>query len=302
VDPEDQMSVDSYFFASFQDDEHAFAAIQQRLEERPSSDLPRFTSDLSLETIRVSEPDKKSLASSKDSSSGPLGIKKLGSILKPFKSHANDKVDDSDSSDGKSGLSIPFLSKSHKPSHDSLETLRTESIDPLDDEDDGYPPRQNGTPPRGLHGDGGKGWTGWIRKPKSKIFGSSPSQSSLKDRVQTDPTLGAGLTDTPVKSVESHPSGRKRSSVTEVIEPVVLGGKHESSDDEDIPYRRRRRSSRGPRVSFASQSSSDGHQQDRSDYSMMEESESGNREDEETAQKFRNVFSLSEKEELIDRT
>ena len=39
----------------------------------------------------------------------------------------------------------------------------------------------------------------------------------------------------------------------------------------------------------------------RSDFSMMEQSESGNREDAETAKKFRNVFSLSEKEELIDR-
>ena len=51
VDPEDQMSVDSYFFASFQDNDHAYAAIQQRLDERPSSDLPQVTSNLSMETI-----------------------------------------------------------------------------------------------------------------------------------------------------------------------------------------------------------------------------------------------------------
>jgi sterol 3beta-glucosyltransferase len=37
------------------------------------------------------------------------------------------------------------------------------------------------------------------------------------------------------------------------------------------------------------------------EYSMMDQSEAGRHDHEETAKKFRSVFSLSEKEELIDR-
>lgn len=297
------MSVDSYFFASFQDNELAFAAIQQRLDERPSSDLPRVTSSLSLPTAPTNESNTTSILRN-HSSSGPLGIKKIGSVLKPFISRGNDKVDDSDSSDGKSGFSIPFRSKSHKPSHDSLETLRTGSIDPLDEGSDGYPPRQSGPPPRGMHEEGGKGWSGWIKKPATKIFGTSPSQSSLPRRPSPDGQLGAGLTDTASTASTSRKGGLKRSSVTEVTVPAVPNGADSESEEEYRPRRKTRTgSSRKPRVvSFASQSSSGSQMaHNRSDYSMMEQSESGHQEDLETAKKFRNVFSLSEKEELIDR-
>jgi hypothetical protein len=78
--------------------------------------------------------------------------------------------------------------------------------------------------------------------------------------------------------------------VTEVVEPTVP----EDTDSEDEREDRRR----GPQLSFASESSLGVNDPG---YSMMERSESHTREDDETARKFRSVFSLSEKEELIDR-
>ena len=289
------MSIDSYFFASFSDNDRAFAAIQERLDERPSFNLPQMASKLSLRTIPTTESDSAADAK-KESSSGPLGIKKLGSVLKPFKSRNSDQAEDADSSDSHSGISIPFLSKTHKQSQDSLVTLRNESIGPQDEEGDGYPPKQSGLPPRGLHDDSGKGWSGWIRKPATKIFGTSPNQSSAHDPSSSEPELGSGLTDSPVRPVASYAEGHKRPSVTEVIEPTVPSG----SDDE-LNYRRSGGSNRAARDSFTSQSSSDGQSHNRSEYSMIEQSESGNREDAETAKTFRDVFSLTEKEELIDR-
>ncbi len=296
------MSVDSYFFAAFQDGDRALAAIQQRLDERPNSDLPRLTpSDLSLQIIPTSESDTH-LTSHRESSTGPLGIKKLGSVLKPLISKSIEKTDDADSSDSKTGFSIPFRIKSHKASHDSLETLRTESIGPQDEDSDGYPPKQSGPPPRGMQHDSGKGWTGWVKKPVTKIFGSSPNQCSSHVRSSPEPSLNAGLTDTPTKSAKTSRDRNKRTSVTEIIVPAVPNGTDDESSGEERTHRPRQKSNRRPRDSFASEASSGSQMpHNHSEYSMLEESESGNREDAETAKKFRNVFSLSEKEELLER-
>ena len=295
------MSVDSYFFASFKDNDRAFAAIQERLEERPSFDLPQTASNFSLTTIPTAESDSAADVK-KDSSSGLLGIKKLESVLKPFKSRSDDKAEDADASNSHSGLSIPFFSKTHKQSQDSLVTLRNESTGPRDEGSDGYPPRQSGLPPQGLHDDSGKKWSGWIRKPATMIFGTSPNQSSLRARSSFESELGSGLTDSPVRPVGSYTERHNRLSVTEVIEPKVASGAHDGSDDDDeVHFDRNGGSDRAARDSFASQSSSDGQSQNRSGYSMVEQSESGNREDAETAKTFRDVFSLTEKEELIDR-
>ena len=301
------MSVESYFFASFQDNERAFNAIQQRLDARPPEELPRAPSDQSLRTLADNAAENEVLIDN-SGSSGLLGLKKIGSVLKPLIPSKSDKPDDTDTSDGKSGISIPFLKKSHKASHDSLETLRTESVSEQHEEDsDGYPPKQNGVPPQGMQGDSGKKWSGWIRKPANKIFGTSPIQPSLQTDSPPDTQLGAGLTDTPSRTANANAAtirsgGSKRASVTEIVESAVPGNASDESDDDYQTRRQRKRSDGDARVSFASQSTS-GSQLTHtpSEYSMMEESESGNREEAEIAKKFRNVFSLGEKEQLIER-
>ena len=288
------MSVDSYFFASFQDNDHAFAAIQRQLDERPSSELPRVLSNLSLQTT-ATEAETSTAAVKSEESSGPSGLRKISSVLKPLIPH-NDKSDSSDTSDSKSGFSIPFLSKSHKASHDSLDTLRREpSTGPLDEEEqDGYPPRQTGAPPRGMPEEGGKpAWSGWIRKPAAKIFGSSPNQSSQPTRSSADSHVYSGLTDTPTRT---RTAPAKRASVQEVVERVASSTDDESDDDNRRGTSRRRSDQRSSFKSDVSSGSQMGH-----NYSMMEQSESGNREEAEIADKFRSVFSLTEKEELIDR-
>jgi hypothetical protein len=89
--------------------------------------------------------------------------------------------------------------------------------------------------------------------------------------------------------------------VTEVVEPIAPQGEEEESEDEDLSIGHER-GFKGPRLSFASTASATSEMtKTKSDYSLMEKSETGHREDEETVKKFRSVFSLNEKEELIDR-
>ncbi|WVQ62325.1 uncharacterized protein L199_000464 [Kwoniella botswanensis] len=304
VDPEDQMSVESYFFASFQDNERAYSKIQLLLDERPSSDLPRISSAVTIHQQPV-EPLEDSVKTirrpeqvSDTSNAHHLGLKKIGSVLRPLISRSNDKVNETDQQ--KSGLTIPFLSnKTHKSSNDSLETVRNEPLiegeveSPEEgDFDDGYPPRQNGPPPAGMtHDDHRNSWgPSWIRKPASKLFGTSPGSTSTLGR--SPPEYASGIS----RSSTTRTNRRKQNSVTEIVEPAVPNAE-DSSDDELT----QRLSGRGGRSSFASDVSSGSQMvQSRSDFSMMEASESGRREDDETAHKFRSVFALGEKEELID--
>lgn len=288
------MTVDSYFFASFQNSERAIHSIQNVLDERPSSDLPRPPSPTPSGLTMVHRQED-------HGAGGPLGLKKIGSILKPLMSKSSDKVDDAASAtdDNKSGFSIPFLAR-HKPSHDSLETLHQNhgqgipEDGPMGEEWDGYPPRQAGAPPAGMEEQHKPGWSGWIKKP-SKIFGSSPSHDSSLSRTTSGSSSLLGKTPPGAPQLAStspttRNGRRKRESVTEVVEPVV----NDESDSEDERDRQARRDS------FASGSDLDVGNH-RSQYSLMERSESNAREDDETAKKFRSVFSLSDKEELLDR-
>ncbi|WRT64019.1 uncharacterized protein IL334_000946 [Kwoniella shivajii] len=303
VDPEDQMSVESYFFASFQDNERAYDMIQRLLDERPSSDLPRVSSattiqqptevlEDSVNTIR--RPDQTAESPSTQRS----GFKKIGSVLRPLISKSDDKVKETESH--KSGLSIPFLnSKAHKASHDSLETVRNEPVhegtgSPGED-DDGYPPRQSGPMPHGMHQEDHRNTWGpsWIRKPASKLFGTSPSSTSTLGKTPPGSHSQLGGIES---SDTTQSTPRKRGSVTEVVEPAVSYDS-DTSDDELSG------TSNGgaARMSFASDISGDSQMlHSRSDYSMLEASETGRKEDDETARKFRSVFALSDKEELIE--
>ncbi|ORY29024.1 hypothetical protein BCR39DRAFT_559323 [Naematelia encephala] len=293
VDPEDQMSVDSYFFASFQDNKHAFEAIQARLDERPSSELPRVSSATSLQSQDEAPARRPRTASD---ASSHLGIRKLGSVLRPFMSRSSEKSEETEP-EKERVFSIPFL-RGQKPSHDSLETLRTEQPSPMDQsspiESDGYPPRQSGPPPAGMGEDGSIKWApGWMKKPASKIFGTSPGTSYGRS-PPSDRGLGRSA-----DSADIVPRTRsKRASVTEVVEPVIADS--ESSEDERDMPRRATRHAKTPRLSFASGSSGSQMRNSKSDYSMMEESEGGASEDRETERKFRSVFALGDKEVLID--
>ena len=288
------MSMDSYFFASFQDSERAMSSIQRVLDERSEYDMPRPASPGRIASYQSEEHPRK------EDDAGPLGLKKLGSVLKPLMSRSSDKTDDtahpSDDGGKKFGLSIPFMSK-HKPSHDSLETLHVQDeaiTQPEEGDWDGYPPRQAGQPPRGMGEE--KGWGGWIKKP-SKIFGTSPSSSTLHGKSPGGSSAQFGKTPPGAKLSTSPGTTRtgrgKRESVTEVVEPLVDDSDSgDSSGEEDTP-------GGGPRMSFGSESSMGLGRN--SQYSLMERSESNQMEEDETARKFRSVFSLPEKEELVDR-
>ncbi|WVF70804.1 hypothetical protein IAT40_005598 [Kwoniella sp. CBS 6097] len=310
VDPEDQMSVDSYFFASFQDNERAYNSIQRILDARPSTDLPRVSSATTIqqpaETLDDSYNTIKRPPSIAESTSttGPLGLKKIGSVLRPLLSRNADKSQEDDQTGSKKpSLNIPFLSsKTHKTSHDSLETARDEQSVEVAEEspevyDDGYPPRQSGQPPNNMQDENRNSWgPSWIRKPASKILGSSPSGTSL-----SGPSPPHQQSSLPSTNRTSNRTGRgKQSSVTEVVEPAVPND-YDSDDDLSRQLSRSASNRRSARMSFASDVSSGSQMtKSRSEYSVLEASETGQREDDETAAKFRSVFALSEKEELID--
>jgi len=295
IDPEDQISVDSYFFASFQDPKRAMSCIQRILDARHSSELPARPgspaymahSDRSIEQNEVA----------------PHGLKKIGAVLKPLMSRSSDK--DSDTEEHKSsGFHIPFLHK-HKPSHDSTETLRVDqdhsgsiAEEGQEGEDfDGYPPKQRGAAPHG-HDEHKSGWNRWMKKP-SKIFGSSSPSQSQTTLPTKSPSKTPGFvvrssandSASTLSPVTTRTGQRKRESVSEIVEPVVVDSDSDATDDED-----RREGTMSHR--YGSDSEDDNG---RSEYNMMERSESNQLDDNETARKFRAVFALSEKEELIDR-
>jgi len=298
VDSEDQMSVDSYFFASFQDGDKALKSIRQRLDARPSSDLPANDSAITLPTDE-SAPQKQRTTQDNASHAATSGLKKLGSLLKPIlpgSSHKDEEATHKDKSS--SGISLPFTHK-NKPSNDSLETLTPEA--PVDD---GYPPRQSGTAPAGM--DDERHWgPGWIRKPVSKILSTSPTTTTTGTQHK-NPTEHRRASDhladqLNIRQHLSRTSGRQgtRESVTEVVEPTVNDGTTSDSDDHGDDDDMTRKSARAGRMSFTSSASvNSGREQG---YSMMEQTEEDDEEYAKTAKKFRSVFSFSEKEELIDR-
>lgn len=305
VDSEDQMSVDSYFFASFQDGDKALRSIKQRLQARPSSDLPTIDSTATLPTDR-SAPQKQKTTQDTVTHAASTGLKKISSVLKPIipgvaSENHKDKYT--------GGLSVP-AKKDGRTSPDSLGTLTPETPpQPRSENNEGYPPRQSGTAPAGMDVDG-KGWgPDWIRKPVSKILTTSPttlaSLGRQTSRQHTTPSehrrrvsdhLAEQLKISPRSSRAKGRRGTKE-SVTEVVEPTVNDG--HSSDSDNGAGDMSRQSSRAARFSFHSSTSMPSSQDQ--EFSMMDQSESGKREYEETAKKFRSVFSLSEKEELIDR-
>jgi hypothetical protein len=108
-----------------------------------------------------------------------------------------------------------------------------------------------------------------------------------------------------IKIITSTPSTRsargKQGSVTEVVDPIAPQVEEEESEAADLPTGHGG-CVKGQRLSFASRASATSEMTNaKSDCSLIGKSESGQREDEETSRKFGSVFSLSEKEVLIDR-
>lgn len=324
VDPDDQMSVDSYFFASFSDNERAYKTIQALVDSRPSHALPEMPVVSSPPSMDARSIDEKSFTrprkGSDTASTLVAPLKKLGHALKPLlPSHSHKSSDHGSDDDRDSGMT-----EAEKEKEKGLTFLRTrtqrstplQSQDTLvldghgsEGADGGYPPRQTGPPPAGMTHDD-KSWThapSWLSKPAGKIFGSSPSKGSLLSKSSTRDAWTAEAQAAPTTR-----TGRTRGeSVTEVVEPTVPDSETFDSDDSNASHdeeygnassRSRRRAARalkeGPRMEIGSAA---GLESSRSEYDMMERSESGVRDDDETARKFRSVFSLSEKEELIDR-
>lgn len=282
VDSEDQMSVDSYFFASFHDGDKALKSIRARLDARPSSDLPANDSAITLPTDE-SAPQKRRTTQEGASHAATSGLKKLGSLLKPILHGSSSKHDDSHKDE---------VFERDEPSHDSLETLTPEVP-----ANDGYPPRQSGAAPVSMTEE--KGWGGKLFKPVSKILGTSPTTTTSVRRSSNQsghPSEHRRASDhladqLHIRQHLSRTGGRGREHVTEVVEPTVNDGTNTDSEDE---HEHETQESRVARMSFTSS----GEQ----GYSMMEHTEDDDEEYAKTAKKFRAVFSLSEKEELIDRT
>lgn len=246
LDLEDS-AINSYFFAYFHDNDAAFNAISKLLQERPPSAFPpRRASD--------------TLPNFNDQSEIPTSpvkqiTTKLGAILKPF--NVRDKEDPqprpSSAPIEDSTAKIPMIGAEPTPGYDAaLSPTSTHS----------YPPSipEGASTPRSK-------LSGWVRKPASKLFASSPSSQS----------------DAPIYD----PRPRPVRKATETIENDKQTPEESSDDDFDSPRRRE-----------STTSSISAH--DAMDYSMLEASETGLHREEEVEQKFRKLFALPN-ENLVDR-
>ncbi|WVQ71264.1 hypothetical protein IAR50_000790 [Cryptococcus sp. DSM 104548] len=298
MDAEDQMSMDSYFFASFPDNDYAFEIIAQLVRDRSldisrasSTDIPRISSaatitgnpeslDTSHSTLRT--PVEKP-ASPSPGGSLPQPIRKLGSVLKPLISRTGEEEADPPE-----------------------ETLRPSSSDTTRTSFEGYPPIQNGPPPASMIEDKSAWGPSWIRKPAAKIFGTSPS-GSISSYLGKSPS--DSLT-TVVESSRTRLGRGKQHSVTEVVEAPLKDHLHDTEDeasDDDFAGHDSRSSSfqsaaakRAARSSWTSESSVGSQMvQSKSDFSMLG-SDNGHSENAEMVKRFRTFFALSEKEELLD--
>ncbi|WVO17804.1 hypothetical protein L204_105502 [Cryptococcus depauperatus] len=314
IDMEDQMSVDSYFFASFANNDYAFKFIQRLVQDRHESAIPRVPSEMTIhaepETIENSYATirRPRSGSEKLGNMAQLPFKKFSSVFRPLISHSEDDSPGESTPDS----SLLIQRQPAVNSHDDLRAVDIKettggqhSGESRIKDIDGYPPRQTGQPPASMQEDSRSWGPSWIRKPASKLFGSSspgafitsyPRKSaadSSNTTANTSPKLGGG--------------GTKRSLVTELIEPAFNPEEENSEEEamgngqEDPNPTSRDFKTRATRLSWTSESSSSVSQmiKSKSDFSMLG-SESGHSENAEVVRRFRSFFALSDKEELID--
>lgn len=216
IDAEDSMSLDSYFFASFPDNDYAYDLLQNLLRERPVSELPP-----------VAPPSPKEPERKRDSAR--FSFSGLSSAL-PTKFGGN-------KGDAKAPVPIDPPTRLNLPdsSYDSVAS-HSEADSEMSEDDEatrrrkGYPPKQTGPPPPGMVATP-SGWapTDWIRRGSKQLFGSSPgSDSRLPPRRRP----------------------RRQSSVTEVVEGYPSTTTDDEASESDLP--RRRRSARASFTKLAS--------------------------------------------------
>lgn len=333
VDSDDQMSIDSYFFASFTNTGHAMRIIQKLLDCRPPQQLPRLSSDWSFES-ESEEPRRRK--KSDIASTATAGLKKLGSVLKPLigKSSEKDQNKEGQVHDLHATSSRETMRSSGEDRRSSFDMDTTAESEAYE----GYPPRQSGVPPAGYGDEGSKTWSTWLKKPVSKVLGgpgpTASSKTSLLTRVSSSKS-SIPQPGTPGSGRTRRTTRMRRGSepVTEVVEPTVRDhdaddtdetdserasdregdGNDGGNEDDNAQSSSRRGKGSGTRknrhktnlsigsAGTASSLTSGFGRGTGGEYSMVDASEQGKKEDKETERKFRSVFALPESEVLIER-
>jgi sterol 3beta-glucosyltransferase len=266
VDSDDSMSIDSYFFASFPDNEHTYNVLQNLLDSRPSVQLPKLSSETTLQTYTndgasdATMPEATASASV-SATSGTNIIPKIGAVLRPLGLSRESK------SDNRVPIAPPPRPSLPEHYHRSSSELEHGSEVESTDQEGGYPPRQSGAPPPGM--EHRQSWRdSWIRNPASKLFGPQAPLERKEGKEGKDKGDGAK---------RRRPSVRKpvSVSVTEVIEPAPPL----SSDEDDFS---------GTESATTLSPSSKTHASGSDDNDPME-------------QQFHTFFALPNKEKLITR-
>ncbi|GMK55559.1 hypothetical protein CspeluHIS016_0206150 [Cutaneotrichosporon spelunceum] len=202
VNSEDAMSLDSYFFASFPDNDYAYDLLQTLLRERPVSQLP---------PPAVTSPEP---ADRKRDSGSRFSLANLSSALPisipRFSGAKNDSDRDRVPIAAPRVLDLPDSGTESVVHHSEDDSERSED-DEAKRRSEGYPPRPSGQPPPGMTPTP-SGWaaTDWIRRGSAQLFGTSPG------------------------SRPPPPSRRvtRKGSVTEVVENYAIDSTDESESDQ----------------------------------------------------------------------
>lgn len=194
------MSLDSYFFASFPDNDYAYDLLLTLLRERPVSELPPPTA-----------PSPQPVERKRDSGSR-FSLTNLSSAL-PIPKFGGDKGDAE-----RVPIAPPAVLEMPDSGTDSF-ACHSEADSEMSEDDEamwrrkGYPPRPSGPPPPGMVATP-SGWaaTDWIRRGSAQLFGTSPGSRPTPPRRHV----------------------ARKSSVTEVVE----GYGWESTDESESERRR----------------------------------------------------------------
>lgn len=271
VDPDDSMSVESFFFASFPDTDYAYEVLQKLLQDRLSSTLPQVPSTTTLHATADNASDH-SVPRPGSSASGQFGLPKIGTVLRPL--GLGGEREGKASSDSRVPIAAPPKpTLPHSHSDTDFVTSESEASDYETSGPKGYPPKQSGPPPPSM--EPASSWRGgsWIRNPAAKLFGTSPSSAELGKRF----------------SINQDPP-RRPSNVTVVVEGALPNSDDEASDHPSN-HRLHPASTMSSTMTISSGQSKIPH---------LKSSQSGfETVDDNVSSKFHSYFALPEKEELI---
>lgn len=271
VDPEDSMSVDSYFFAGFSDNDYAFDVIQTLLNARPGKalDQPQVPSAAELQQQAQQLADEQGTRPGSAASYASASVSKVGSLLRPL-------ISSERTSDSRVPIAAPPPPSLPEVGDASGFTSGYDSeASSVDHSHGGYPPKLIGRPPPRMLEQQSSSWgtPGWIRKPAAKLFGTSPSSSDIQPRRR------------PSRRVKK----RKQSSVTEVVEPTIPLTTDEEMSETESPQRTRHRRMHSGGSSIIQRLTGGSV----SDWSIDSETD-------EASRKFHAIFTMPDSEVLID--